>query len=1133
MRLVKLSFANINALAGEWTIDFTDPVYRENGLFAIVGPTGSGKSSILDAVTLALYGKTPRMSEVSTQNKDDDLRCPVMTKGTTSCRAAVRFDVDGKEYMSLFKQQYTRTGKLRDAQVELVAFAGPDDEVGTVLTTKKTEWYRLINEITHMNFDVFTRSVLLAQGRFAEFLKADEDSRAVVLEKITGTTIYSTLGQWIFDKTKHEAQALEAMKSAQSALALLAPDERGALEAENQAVREAVEQTRGELAAAQKRARELEALAAAQTRAASLAASHDKAQRALDALKPLSEKARTARAAQPAVKALGQYVKAQQATRAADTALGEIDRAMPAADKRALRANADAQKADQDYEAAAKAVTAFEPDYRAMVAADNDIAAKKTRAAADEALLGKRTQQATAAAAQLTAARTACDAARAAHEKNQAKLQATENDDKLEAAAQLIQKHVSSVNDAWERCKKEQKVLTAARAALEAAETTCRGGQEKLSQSREAAQKADEDHKAKLEALMLVQKDQSLESVLKDVTQNRQAYYALATYRRAREHAADTAHLLQAVGDDAPGEAAGQWFTQTVVPLITGTYETQLDAACRAAQGFFPAGTDLKGDSLSRLARRQSDLDSVLDALCRWAGKAQTAQTMVQKAAEQAQSLREAARTLEASVRRDDEALLSAKTAALAADTAHTRARDLFTDARARMHEAIGEVSDKPCENGAQINALIDALNARYQERSGIKAAAADAAAVWEKAAQGFARAEQDDAHARREAQSAQGAAAASAEALKTALEKRRRDYGNKDPEALMSALKRERDKCEQTRRVSQNEREKANEALLSLKSRRTAEARAQKQNGDYEALAKAEFDRLFAASGFSDVNDLQQACMDEEAIARIEADRQALEAKCQQQAGALSEAREALAALTKTVSVKENADELAALIQTLDKKRAAGQLRLGELKAILARDDKARDAYAEQARAVAARTQVYEGWQRLNALIGSADGKKFRNMAQRVTFGLLLAEANRVMQTMTQRYTLFASGVRGLSVDVVDHDIGSVPRTSQNLSGGETFLVSLALALALSRMGGENLSVDTLFLDEGFGALDASTLDKALYALETLRRTSGKLIGVISHVQAVSERFGTHIRLTPEAGSGHSRLSGPGVSAG
>ena len=134
-------------------------------------------------------------------------------------------------------------------------------------------------------------------------------------------------------------------------------------------------------------------------------------------------------------------------------------------------------------------------------------------------------------------------------------------------------------------------------------------------------------------------------------------------------------------------------------------------------------------------------------------------------------------------------------------------------------------------------------------------------------------------------------------------------------------------------------------------------------------------------------------------------------------------------------------------------------------------------------------------------------------------------------MKTMTHRYTLNLASSGNMGVDVIDHDMGSIVRTAGNLSGGETFMVSLALALGLSRMGGRYLNVDTLFLDEGFGTLDEGALNRAIYALENLQRSSGKLIGVISHVKMIQERLLLQIRVKPIPGSGSSRLEGPGVT--
>ena len=169
-------------------------------------------------------------------------------------------------------------------------------------------------------------------------------------------------------------------------------------------------------------------------------------------------------------------------------------------------------------------------------------------------------------------------------------------------------------------------------------------------------------------------------------------------------------------------------------------------------------------------------------------------------------------------------------------------------------------------------------------------------------------------------------------------------------------------------------------------------------------------------------------------------------------------------------------------------------------------------------------------GWDSLHGLIGSADGKKYRNFAQGLTFEVMVAHANRQLEKMSDRYLLIRDETQPLELNIVDNYQAGEIRSTKNLSGGESFIVSLALALGLSHMSGRKVRVDSLFLDEGFGTLDEDALETALEALAGLHR-QGKLIGIISHVPALKERIGTSITITPLSG-GKSRIIGPGCRA-
>ena len=159
--------------------------------------------------------------------------------------------------------------------------------------------------------------------------------------------------------------------------------------------------------------------------------------------------------------------------------------------------------------------------------------------------------------------------------------------------------------------------------------------------------------------------------------------------------------------------------------------------------------------------------------------------------------------------------------------------------------------------------------------------------------------------------------------------------------------------------------------------------------------------------------------------------------------------------------------------------------------------------------------------WAKLNKLIGSADGAKFKVIAQSYTLNLLLLHANKHLAYLSKRYKL-QQVPDTLALQVIDCDMCDEIRTVYSLSGGESFLISLALALGLSSLSSNNLKVESLFIDEGFGSLDADSLRTAMEALEQLQM-QGRKIGVISHVQEMSERISVQVQV-------HKKINGKSV---
>ncbi len=199
----------------------------------------------------------------------------------------------------------------------------------------------------------------------------------------------------------------------------------------------------------------------------------------------------------------------------------------------------------------------------------------------------------------------------------------------------------------------------------------------------------------------------------------------------------------------------------------------------------------------------------------------------------------------------------------------------------------------------------------------------------------------------------------------------------------------------------------------------------------------------------------------------------------------------------------------------------------IGAIKQKLDDNRMRRDSLREKLERLQTLKRQSEDWERLNELIGSSSGKKFREFAQGIAFDVLIGFANRQLAQMSDRYVLVRATDLGL--DVIDHYQGGERRAVKNLSGGESFMVSLALALGLSKMSSRRIRIDSLFLDEGFGTLDEEALNTTLDALSRLEREN-KLIGIISHVAALKESIPTRIEVVKVSG-GNSRLSGAGCS--
>ncbi|MGI4835137.1 MAG: SbcC/MukB-like Walker B domain-containing protein, partial [Janthinobacterium lividum] len=346
----------------------------------------------------------------------------------------------------------------------------------------------------------------------------------------------------------------------------------------------------------------------------------------------------------------------------------------------------------------------------------------------------------------------------------------------------------------------------------------------------------------------------------------------------------------------------------------------------------------------------------------------------------------------------------------------------------------------------------------------------------------------------------------------------RRAHYDGADPTAAAAQLRQHTQQLAAAAQHAQQQHAQQQQALaVQQNAHAVLEAQLASQRlglaAHQTALAAA-----LAAAGFASAAAAQAlllpAAEAERLHQRHQAHRTALAAATRRRADLGAEhQRHAEFALTSlgTAELTAQASALSAADDVLQQK-------LGAVSNQLSQDDAARARLAEGHRELLLRQQEQERWQDLAEQIGSAKGDKFSQFAQGLTLSHLARLANLRLRQLTSRYTILKTPNRNLELQIIDHDQADTVRPMASLSGGESFLVSLALALGLSELAGYKARIESLFIDEGFGSLDPDALNTALDALERLQH-SGKMIGVISHVAGLKERIGTQIRVQPVAG--------------
>ncbi|MBI5590238.1 MAG: AAA family ATPase [Deltaproteobacteria bacterium] len=1222
MRILHVRFKNLNSLTGEWAVDFTHPAYICDGIFAITGPTGAGKTTLLDAICLAFYGRTPRLSKV-TQNSNE-----IMSRHTSECFAEATFETPKGRFRCHWSQHRSR--RKSDGELQAPRHEISDAASGKVIEAKLRDTAKRIEKTTGMDFDRFTRSMLLAQGGFAAFLQAPADERAPILEQITGTEIYSRISMKVHERWSEERKRLDVLQAGIAGISMMSHEE----EEENRSGLKEKESLETGLTLRIETLRKsltwLDGLSALEKDIVRL----DEHQRDLairqDAFQP--ELIRLNRAHQ-ALAVEGDHAKVSALRRQQHTenmALDDAIKKLPEKEA-ALTGTKQAGQIAADSLEAARAMQRREAALIRMVREmDLRIAENQSRITASAKSMAKVAHQQKEYRSFIEAVEASLNQSHAALKDIDGYLAEHAADAGLMANLAAIARMFTMLREKDAAHDKARKALAAAFKENESAVAACSALEAGHGMLHETLAKAEKERgqlaeeisallqereitnwRDKLEALrerdrLLEQAGQTLERIAKahrslddfrvlDGALHREQSRLTSEIESATEKNEDCARHIRhletetillnrirdleqertRLEDGKPCPLCGAIlhpYADGNIPAM-GDIESELKRARDAFKGI--------SEQLAKLRIRQAETDkdikqagrdiedgtAALNADEKWCvetfllleldddprhrqNQVQNARIATREALDASLKVITEVEKRQKKERAAQKTLDLSRTAFIESEKAvqqaiHKRTTAVQDHARLALEcAALAEQSDNARSDALQeagaygvkeipVSGLDRIMKQLTQRRDSWQSKQAEKSDQEKKIATLRSELEKQRALLASLDETFQTMLMAHDELTKQAdaMRKERRDlYQDKNPDA---EEKRHADAVEGAEKTFEKARQDlglAEQDIGNLKAR-IESLKTSIQNRETELMQSEQvFCLRLTHSGFMNEADYLAARLPElernrlsESAESLHREQTELEARYQDKIMAMKAERE------KKVS-HETREALCQDLAADETVLKDTQREIGATRQRLTENEKSRIKQQEQMQIIEGQKKECRRWDTLHELIGSADGKKYRNFAQGLTFEIMITHANQRLQKMTDRYQLIPDAIQPLELNVIDHYQAGVVRSTKNLSGGESFIVSLALSLGLSQMASRNVRVDSLFLDEGFGTLDEDALETALETLSGLRQ-DGKLIGVISHVSALKERIATQIRVIPQSG-GRSTLSGPGVSA-
>jgi exonuclease SbcC len=1210
MKILSIHFLNLNSLRGKHLIRFDESLLNESGLFAITGPTGAGKTTILDAITLALYG------EVHRHDKGDPN--DIMTRHTGESFAEIEFEVNDIAYRCKWSNHRAgrkSDGAIQGAKMELSFLSGDIICAHPLSAVKKK-----IVEITSLDFSQFLRSVMLSQGDFTRFLKASENERSELLEKITDSIVYSEISSFVYEQTKTAGAELDKLNEKIKDVVLL--DEEQRLEYQNALIenKHLESNNKKEKDLLQERKNLLEKITTLTDKLSGLELQEkafvDEYSNHTNMFRELENHNQTL----PFNKPLSILNQLQQQMEIWKQRSNELKNQIPVLETESNNRKVEVDKNREFiHQQERENKLLFE---KLRLADEKDVEIKSTKqnqntVLAEVRLLEEQIKKQENKQIEFQKHKTTAEAERNRLQKVLLEKKHLEKLDSQLSEIKILYVKLDEIEKQILVLNQSKELILLANPDLEnklkLAESAI---QKTVFNQTEIKNRIDE-----LKALHLDNKIEEIENNLKDlpnlISICKDQFRIASQLQTQRKSLIEKQELLKQIHTNSTKVQSDlllkqQSRTELEMHLntIREAFEMErLISKFEAERNLLEKGKpcplcgSVDHPYLAHLPNSNSE---------KWPEKISQQELKIKLVLEEEKLLESAllkqkleADNLQISIPQleldiqtnienfrqnnsllpkqlDDtnttiiEALITSKTKQK--DGLETQLKDLQTNLKLfqqlnlnllesdkvilAQRNQIEQLKKELELNHKNLQTCLDE-NSTKQEL--LATLTNELELIFTDLKQDFIREKRKEILVLMESDYEQ----VKSYQKQIVMEEQKLISLQKDVLNLNNNLNelKERLKLESMKSESihnnlnhlKNERfglvgdadtkdlrnktelewkkllqkQKDGEEILiqlleKIKNTQEQLKEAEQLFSENERNYKAKLSELVGLlhiSGISGIEQLHQMILSEEKRKLYQDKADDLAKRKLQLEQSLTECRNELATLLAKKNPDDELEKLINLIIELEEETAVLNREIGRIEEVLKKDEESRAQSEALMETILKQRKELEKWRNLNVLIGSADGKKFSRFAQGLTLMRLTELANVHLQKLSDRYRIEKSADKDLELQIIDAYQADISRSMATLSGGESFLVSLSLALGLSELAGRKTRIDSLFIDEGFGTLDADTLDIAMSALENLRE-NGKSIGIISHVEALKERIGTQIVVSKkEAGSSKIKL--------